>query len=113
LRNKRFAIQIDEATDCSGIWHLIAYVRYGEDTTINEDVLFCIPIKKRAIAKELFKIVDDSMKEKNMKWSDCAAVCTDAARVMEGNKEGLQALINNQHQMQFGHTVGYIVNYWL
>jgi hypothetical protein len=26
LRNNRFAIQIDEATDCSGVAHLIAYV---------------------------------------------------------------------------------------
>jgi hypothetical protein len=30
LRNNSFAIQIDEATDCSGVAHLIAYVRYVE-----------------------------------------------------------------------------------
>jgi hypothetical protein len=54
FRNKSFLIQTDEATDCSDIGHLIAYVRY----------IFCIFIKRRATAKELFKIVEDFMKEK-------------------------------------------------
>jgi hypothetical protein len=40
LRNKRISIQIDEETACSGAGHLIAYVRFVEDTTINEDMLF-------------------------------------------------------------------------
>jgi hypothetical protein len=40
LRNKCFLIQIDEVTDCSGTGHLIAYVRYVEDTTINKGMFF-------------------------------------------------------------------------
>jgi hypothetical protein len=36
-----FSIQIDRATDFSGIGHFIDYVLYVEDTTINEDTLFC------------------------------------------------------------------------
>jgi hypothetical protein len=35
-----------------------------EDITIHEDMLFCKPIKRRETAKELFKMVDDFMKEK-------------------------------------------------
>jgi hypothetical protein len=31
-------------------------------------VLFCKHIKRRAAAKELFKIVDDFLKEENIKW---------------------------------------------
>jgi hypothetical protein len=61
IGNKSFSTKIDEATDCNGIGHLIAYVWYVEDTTINEDMLFCKPIK-RSTAKELFKILLDSMK---------------------------------------------------
>jgi hypothetical protein len=40
LRNKRFLMEIGEAT-YSGIGHLIAYVRHVEGTGINEDMLFC------------------------------------------------------------------------
>jgi hypothetical protein len=39
LRNQRFSVQTDEATACSGSGHSISYVRCGEGTTINEDVL--------------------------------------------------------------------------
>jgi hypothetical protein len=42
-------------------------VRYVEDTTINEDMLFCKPIARRATTKELFKMDDDFMKEKKHK----------------------------------------------
>jgi hypothetical protein len=67
-------------------------------------MLFCKPIKRRATAKELFRIVDDFMKEKCVKWSDCVGVCMDAACIMAGNKGGLQEL-NDQHQKFCGHTV--------
>jgi hypothetical protein len=33
-------MQTVEATDYNGIRHLIAYVRYVEDTTMNVDMLF-------------------------------------------------------------------------
>jgi hypothetical protein len=67
-------------------------VLYVEDISSNEDMLFCKPIKRRETAKELFKIVDGFMKEKSIKWFDCV-VFMDVARVMAGNREGLQALI--------------------
>jgi hypothetical protein len=59
-------------------------VQYVEDTTINDDMLSCKPIKRRATATEtITQIVDDFMKEKKIiKWSDCAGVCTDGALVM-------------------------------
>jgi DNA-directed RNA polymerase subunit M/transcription elongation factor TFIIS len=56
-------------------------------------MLFCKPIKRRATAKELFKMVDDFVKQKSIKWSDCVGVCTVAARIMAKKKKELQALI--------------------
>jgi hypothetical protein len=38
-------------------------VQYVEGATINEDMLFCKPTKRRETTKELFKI-DDFVKEK-------------------------------------------------
>jgi hypothetical protein len=70
-------------------------VQCVEDATINEDVLLCKPIKKRAPAKELFKIGDDFMGGKSIKWSDYDGLCTDATCIIAGNK-GLQVLINDQ-----------------
>jgi hypothetical protein len=68
VRNKHLSIQIDKVTDCTAIGQVIAYVRYVEGTTINEDMLFCKPIKRGATAKELFKTADDFMTEKCIEW---------------------------------------------
>jgi hypothetical protein len=68
-------------------------MRYAEGITINEDMLFCKPIERRATTKELFKIVVDFMKEKFVKWSDYVGVCMDAVCIMAGNERGLRALI--------------------
>jgi hypothetical protein len=70
---------------------MTAYVRCVEGTTIKEDMFFCKLTKRRTSAKELVKIVDDFAEGKSIKWSDCVTICTDASRVMEGNK-GLQTL---------------------
>jgi hypothetical protein len=45
-------------------------MRYVEDTTVNEDMLVCKPMKRKATAKELCKIDDYFMKEESIKWSD-------------------------------------------
>jgi hypothetical protein len=67
-------------------------------------ICFSARLKSRETALEIFKIVDDFIKEDNIKWSDCAGVCTDRARVMAGNIQGLCAL-NSRHQKLRGHTV--------
>jgi hypothetical protein len=46
LRHKTSSLRIDEATDCNGIGHLIDYVRYVEDTTINEDMPYANVLKE-------------------------------------------------------------------
>jgi hypothetical protein len=51
FKNKFFSIQIVDVTYCSDVGQLIAYVRYVEDTTIKEDMLFCKPVKKKSSSK--------------------------------------------------------------
>jgi hypothetical protein len=46
-------------------------------------LFFCKPVKRGATANS-FNIVDNFMKGKGIKWSDCVAVCRDAAPVMTG-----------------------------
>jgi hypothetical protein len=55
-------------------------------------MLFCKPIKRRATAKELFKIVGDFVKKKSIKLSDCVGEYANAGCIMVGNRGGLQAL---------------------
>jgi hypothetical protein len=72
VRYKRFLVQID----CSVIDHLIAYVRYVEDTEIN-DVFFLLSLELLTISLKI-KAYDGQI----------IGVCTDSALIMAGNTRG-------------------------
>lgn len=53
VKDKHFALQVDEATDSNKDCLLIAYVRYVDTDELSEDLLFCNYVRKRATADEL------------------------------------------------------------
>ncbi|XP_024145995.1 zinc finger BED domain-containing protein 5 [Oryzias melastigma] len=93
IRDRRFALQMDEATDSNKDCLLITYVRFIDVDDLREDLLFCKQVTSRATADELFKIIDTYLREADLKWEDCVGICTDGAQAMAGRKGGLQALI--------------------
>ena len=96
VRTSKFAIQVDEATDVAKDAHLIAYVRYVEETDVIEDILFRKPIPEKATANEIFNIIDVFFNENDIMWSNCVGLCTDGARSMSGYKASLQALVKKK-----------------
>ena len=106
LKDKRFALQVDEATDSNKDCLLIAYVRFVTSESLYEDLLFCKYITSRATADELFKLLDSYLTEHGLKWENCIGVCTDGAHTMAGKKQGLQALIKRvSPNAQWTHCV--------
>ncbi|KAE8298778.1 Zinc finger BED domain-containing protein 5 Transposon-derived Buster1 transposase-like protein [Larimichthys crocea] len=93
IRDRRFAPQMDEATDSNKGCLLITYVRFIDADDLREDLLFCKQVTSRATADELFKIIDTYLREADLKWEDCVGICTDGAQAMAGRRGGLQALI--------------------
>ncbi|TKS64936.1 Zinc finger BED domain-containing protein 5 [Collichthys lucidus] len=93
IRDRRFALQMDEATDSNKDCLLITYVRFIDADDLREDLLFCKQVTSRATADKLFKIIDTYLREADLKWEDCVGICTDRAQAMAGRRGGLQALI--------------------
>ncbi|XP_063323043.1 zinc finger BED domain-containing protein 5 [Pelmatolapia mariae] len=93
VRDSRFSLQMDEATDSNKDCLLITYVRFIDGDEMREELLFCKEVSTRATAEELFKIIDSYLKEAELKWEDCVGICTDGAQAMAGKRGGLQALI--------------------
>ncbi|XP_030580905.1 zinc finger BED domain-containing protein 5-like [Archocentrus centrarchus] len=93
LKDKRFALQFDEATDSNKDCLFIAYVRFDLSNSLCEDLLFCKYVRDRATAEELFKILDSFLTENGLKWENCIGVCSDGAQTMAGKRKGLRALI--------------------
>lgn len=96
MKGKEFGLQLDEATDSNKDAHLICYVRFLDDNSIVEDLLFCKPINVSGKAQYLFQILDKFMTENNLDWEKCIGLCTDGARSMSGQYGGLQALIRSR-----------------
>ena len=49
-----FALQLNETTDVSNLSQLLVYNRYVADERINEEFLFCQPLKTTSKAADVF-----------------------------------------------------------
>ncbi|XP_035223584.1 zinc finger BED domain-containing protein 5-like [Stegodyphus dumicola] len=96
LRDNLFSIQLDEATDSNKDAHFIAYVRFCDDSLVEEELRFCKPIELKATAFALFAILNDFMNEVNIEWKNCVGICTDGARSMFGRFQSIQALVKQK-----------------
>lgn len=106
IKGKRFALQVDEATDSSKDSLLTAYVRFVDENSLTEDILFCKYIPNRATADELFKMIDSYLTEAGIRWEDCLGICTDGAE--HGWETSRIAGTHQSHLKQSGLTALYI-----
>jgi hypothetical protein len=61
IKNKSFAIQIDEAMNNVKDAHLIMYIRLVDESKIKEDLLFCKEFMGTSRAEELSDVIDSFM----------------------------------------------------
>uniref|UniRef100_A0A8C6UXW9 Uncharacterized protein n=1 Tax=Neogobius melanostomus TaxID=47308 RepID=A0A8C6UXW9_9GOBI len=88
-RAGHFALQLDEMTDVSGEAQLLAFVRYKDESDINEHVLFCKALLGKTTGKEIFQMIDSFFKEHDIEWTYCTHICTDSAAAVSGGVKGL------------------------
>ncbi|KAL4107763.1 hypothetical protein QTP88_018055 [Uroleucon formosanum] len=94
LRNKNFAIQLDEAIDNNKDAYLICYVRFVDRVDIIKELLFCKSILSGTKAEDLFDITNNFIDHNNIKWENCLGVCTDGARAMSAS-QNISCSLNN------------------
>ena len=73
----KFALQIDESTDASGLCQLIANVRYVDEDKFTENFLFCKELDNHATGDEIFRVTDEYLRNHDLSWDMCVGVCTD------------------------------------
>ena len=79
-----FSIQLDKSTDISNVSHLMVFVRWASNTSIEEAILFCSPLESTTRAADILQKVDDYFKKWDLKWENLCSVCTDGAPAMIG-----------------------------
>ena len=91
-----FAIQCDDTTDVAQLSQLLVYVRYVGSTSIEEEMLFCRPLKTTTKAEYVFQVVSLFFDDKGLQWKKLVGVCTDGAPTMLGSRSGLIPRIKQQ-----------------
>ena len=91
-----FAIQCDETTDVAQLSQLLVYVRYMGSTSIEEEMLFCRPLKTTTNAEDVFLVVSSFIDDKGLQCEKLVGVCTDGAPTMLGFQSGFIARIKQK-----------------
>jgi len=96
LRNKKFAVQIDELTVRGSEVLLHSYFRYVEHGQFMEEMLFCEELKTTTNAADIYAIYTKYMAESGIPLQNviCAA---DGAPAMMGKRKGLLKLMKDEN----------------
>ena len=92
-----FAIQLDESVDVENLSQLLVFVRYVHDQSIEEDLLFCRPLKTTTQAADVMQLVEDFFEEEGLDWGKLVGACTDEAPVMMGARSGFAKLLKQKN----------------
>lgn len=95
LKISRFAIQLDESTDCANENILMCCVRYFDSNDVVENILFCKKLTAGTSGKDIFDVLSSYLSDHDIPWINCVGICTDGARSISGKYSGLRALVQN------------------
>lgn len=90
-----FCLQFDESTDVAGQAILTGFARYPHENKIIENIFCCCALPERTTGEQIFRAIEDKLKEMELEWTSVVGVCTDGASAMIGNKSGLAKRIKD------------------
>ena len=73
------------------------FVRYILSQVIEEDLLFCRPLKTTTKAADVLKLIEDFFEEEELDWDKLGSACTDEAPAMLGARSGFLELIKRKN----------------
>lgn len=88
-----YSLQLDESTDIADNANLLCFVRFNFNGSVEEEMLFCQPLKTRTTGQDIFDSLDSFIRENGINWSKCVGLTTDGARAMSGKYTGLRAKV--------------------
>ena len=92
----RFSLQLDESTDVARCSQLLVFLRYLTRFAVEEELLFCSPLKATTKLEDIMNIVNHFMEENGIEWAKIGSLCTDGAPAMIGKRSRFVALVKEK-----------------
>lgn len=89
----KFAIQLYESTDIAILAQLMVFIRYFFNNELNEEFLFCEPLRDRCTGEDIFSAINHFFVTNNVLWENCVSVTSDGAAALIGTKKGFKAKV--------------------
>ena len=79
---------------------------YVYKENVEEELLFCCPLKDHTRGKNIYCKVEEFLKTESLEWKNCCGVCTDVAKAMTGKNIGFRSLFQaaNYDNIIFPHS---------
>ena len=80
---------------------------YVYKENVQEEWLFCCPLKDHTRGKNIYRKVDEFLKTESLEWKNCYGVCTDVAKAMTGKNIGFKSLLQaaNYEYITFAYSL--------
>ncbi|GBM77147.1 Zinc finger BED domain-containing protein 5 [Araneus ventricosus] len=88
-----FSLNLDESTDVASQVNLLTFGSFEFNGNIEEEMLFCQLFPAKTTGEEIFKCIDNCIKEIEVNWLKCVGLTTDCTRAMSGIHTGLVAKV--------------------
>ncbi len=98
IKSFLFALQTDEASDCSSKCHLLTFVRFVDGHNIIDQFLF-MKMKTIMTGEDIFHIVDTFFTCHKMLWDHCVGICTDGAPGMTDYLRGFVTTVKAKNPL--------------
>lgn len=92
-----FAIQLDESTDVAQCCQLLVFVRYIQNETIKDELLFSTELTTTSKAIDIMTAISEFIDKHKLSWKKLIGVCTDGAPAMLGSRSGFVQLIKEKN----------------
>ncbi|XP_070169425.1 general transcription factor II-I repeat domain-containing protein 2-like [Polyergus mexicanus] len=93
-----FSLCLDESTDNRHVSQLSIFTRIVQnDFSCVEELLDLVALHGTTTSLDIFRAVENTLKEFNVDFTKCSAIVTDGAKAMTGSQNGFLGLIRQQN----------------
>jgi hypothetical protein len=97
---------LDESTDISNEYELVAFVRVPDKEEIVEHILFCKSLKGNATGRAVFEVINDFFNEQKIKWQWYEFIRIDGRAAVTGRLSGLVSCVKKENNsLIFNHCI--------